>query len=66
MRINERNPVATSTFSSESMTTSIRSLDDDPTTPPKSSLPLSTLFIEDCVYRGEGNANVVIALPQVR
>ncbi|XP_043510557.1 inositol-pentakisphosphate 2-kinase isoform X5 [Frieseomelitta varia] len=66
MRINEGNPVATSTLSSESMTTSIRSLDDDPTTSPKSSLPLSTLFIEDCVYRGEGNANVVIALPQER
>ena len=66
MRINEENPVASSTLSSESMTTSVRSSDDYSTMPPKSSLPLSTFFIENCVYRGEGNANVVIALPQVR
>ncbi|KOX81095.1 hypothetical protein WN51_10020 [Melipona quadrifasciata] len=66
MQINEGNPVATSTLSSESMITSVKSFGDDSTTLPKCSLPLSTLFIEDCVYRGEGNANVVIALPQER
>ncbi|XP_071652377.1 inositol-pentakisphosphate 2-kinase isoform X2 [Temnothorax longispinosus] len=30
---------------------------------PETSLPLTALAVEDAIYRGEGNANVVIALP---
>lgn len=66
MTINEGNPVPTATFSSESMTTSTGSLDDDSTTASQLSPSSSTSFIGDCVYRGEGNANIVVALPQVR
>ncbi|XP_043800806.1 inositol-pentakisphosphate 2-kinase isoform X3 [Apis laboriosa] len=60
MKINEGNPVATTAFP-ESMTTSTGSFDGDLRT----TSPLSSTFsIEDCVYRGEGNANIVVALPQ--
>lgn len=31
----------------------------------ETSLPLTALVIEDAIYRGEGNANIVIALPHV-
>ncbi|XP_076171878.1 inositol phosphate kinase 1 isoform X2 [Ptiloglossa arizonensis] len=64
MRINEGNPVETTTLSSESMTTSTGSSGDDYPVIPRSPLPFTTFSIEDCVYRGEGNANVVIALSQ--
>lgn len=61
MKINEGNPVTITAFP-ESMTTSTGSFDGDlRTTSPFSS----TFSIEDCVYRGEGNANIVVALPQV-
>lgn len=65
MRISEGNPVETTACSSESMTTSTGSSGDDSPAIPEPPLPLTTFPIEDCVYRGEGNANVVIALPQV-
>ncbi|XP_078048955.1 inositol phosphate kinase 1 isoform X2 [Augochlora pura] len=64
MSINEGNPVATAAFSSEPMTTSTGSLGDDYPANSELPLPLTTLSVEDCVYKGEGNANVVIALPQ--
>ncbi|XP_076236428.1 inositol phosphate kinase 1 [Calliopsis andreniformis] len=64
MRISEGNPVETTACSSESMTTSTGSSGDDSAAIPEPLLPLTTFSIEDCVYRGEGNANVVIALPQ--
>lgn len=62
MKINEGNPVATTAFPPESMTTSTGNFDGDSRT----TSPLSSTFsIEDCVYRGEGNANIVVALPRV-
>nr|XP_033338253.1 inositol-pentakisphosphate 2-kinase isoform X1 [Megalopta genalis]XP_033338254.1 inositol-pentakisphosphate 2-kinase isoform X1 [Megalopta genalis]XP_033338255.1 inositol-pentakisphosphate 2-kinase isoform X1 [Megalopta genalis]XP_033338256.1 inositol-pentakisphosphate 2-kinase isoform X1 [Megalopta genalis]XP_033338259.1 inositol-pentakisphosphate 2-kinase isoform X1 [Megalopta genalis] len=64
MRINEGNPVATAAFSSEPMTTSTGSPDDDYPANSELPLPLTTLSVEDCVYKGEGNANIVIGLPQ--
>nr|XP_034188564.1 uncharacterized protein LOC117608095 isoform X2 [Osmia lignaria] len=66
MRISEGNPVGSSRFSPEPMTASTGSSDDESPTIPETSLPLTTFSVEDCVYRGEGNANVVIALPQER
>ncbi|XP_076639206.1 inositol phosphate kinase 1 isoform X3 [Colletes latitarsis] len=64
MRINEGNPAETTVLSSESMTTSTGSSGDDYPAISEPPLPLATFSIEDCVYRGEGNANVVIALSQ--
>ncbi|XP_043258042.1 inositol-pentakisphosphate 2-kinase isoform X1 [Colletes gigas] len=64
MRISEGNPAETTVLSSESMTTSAGSSGDDYPTISEPPLPLATFSIEDCVYRGEGNANVVIALSQ--
>ncbi|XP_076641299.1 inositol phosphate kinase 1 isoform X2 [Halictus rubicundus] len=64
MRINEGNPVAAAAFSSESMTTSTGSPSDDYPVNSELPLPLTTFSVQDCVYKGEGNANVVIALPQ--
>lgn len=31
----------------------------------ETSLPLTALALEDAIYKGEGNANIVIALPDV-
>lgn len=31
----------------------------------ETSLSLTALAVEDAIYRGEGNANIVIALPHV-
>jgi len=31
----------------------------------EASLPITALAVEDAIYRGEGNANIVIALPHV-
>ncbi|XP_076293364.1 inositol phosphate kinase 1 isoform X2 [Lasioglossum baleicum] len=64
MRINEGNPVAAAAFSSESMTTSTGSPSDDYPANSDLPLPLTTFSVQDCVYKGEGNANVVITLPQ--
>ncbi|XP_076667278.1 inositol phosphate kinase 1 isoform X2 [Andrena cerasifolii] len=64
MRISEGNPVESTACSSESMTTSTGNSGDDSMAIPEPPLPLTTFSVEDCVYRGEGNANVVIALSQ--
>lgn len=63
MRINEGNPVSSTAFSVESVTTSSGGSDDDSPTIPELP-PSSTFSIEDCIYRGEGNANIVVALPR--
>lgn len=65
MRISEGNPVESTACSSESTTTSTGNSGDDSMAIPGPPLPLTAFSVEDCVYRGEGNANVVIALSQV-
>lgn len=46
---------------------SVRAENPKKESPPvlEAAVPLATLAIEDVVYRGEGNANIVVALPNV-